>query len=109
MSKLDTITIKCRHQFSGKTVESKVPVLAAVGAFVLIEYPQGTFSVTHRPTGWRATASADCATAKKAMHDLAEVPGIDWEAMTPESAKEIQGEARKRVAQIKAFAEADLF
>lgn len=103
----DRIKIKCRDLLTGNVIELDKPVLASIGCFVVVEHPVGTFSVTHRPSGWRATASTTERKAVAAMKKLHRLP-IEWESLQPENAKEAAKHVRDQIIEIKLVAESNL-
>lgn len=108
-NELTVVTIKCQDRLTGAPLEGEHEVLAQDGPLVVIEYPPGTYSVTHAASGFRATASASFKLARRAMHSLAKVKGVDWNAITGTNAKEcITKEAAMEIARIKAMDESFL-
>lgn len=105
----DTVTIKCKCLKTGKPLEFEAEILAAEGPLAVIEYPAFTYSVTHIASGFRATASHSFTAAKRAMRELAQLDGIQWDRITGADAKKfITEEASQQIARIKATTELDL-
>lgn len=105
----DTVTIKCECRKTGAPLEFEAEILASFGPLVVIEYPAFTYSVTHLASGYRATASRSFTAAKRAMREMAELDGIQWDRITGADAKKfITKQAADQIARIKAMTELDL-